>query len=155
MFRNIIFFRYKLLSEQLRNDDVDEFLAVKYMIIGTVIAGGAISIPIEFVPGFFQYTKENFALSIFEFLVAAIINIVGIWYLYHANCQGDGKDFFKRIICLNLPVLLSVVIIYGIPGYFLLEIITIQDPLPNRISELPPLRGLPLIPSILSIIRLP
>ena len=32
------------------------------------------------------------------------ISYYGGWALYHANSNGDNRDFFKRIACLTLPV---------------------------------------------------
>jgi len=134
MFKNIIFFRYKILSEQLINDEVNELLAVKYMVFGAVLAGSAISVPIEITPAFLKYAKIEYFLSIIDFIIAAIINIFGIWYLYHANNQGDGKDFFKRIICLSFPISLFVTVFYWIPAYIMIALLTESYPVLDRIS---------------------
>ena len=134
MFKNIIFFRYRLLSEKLKNDEVDESVAVKYLIFSSILAGGVISVPVEITPSFFKYAKLDFILSVFDFIIAAIINVIGIWYLYHANCQGDGKDFFKRTICLAFPVSIFILIVYGIPSYFLLALLMNSFPVLDRIS---------------------
>ena len=137
MFKDIIFLRYKLLSERLRNDEVDESLAVKYFILGTVLAGSVISIPIEMTPDFLKHEIVNLILSVLDFIIAAIINVVGIWYLYYANSQGDGKDFFKRIICLSFPVSLFVLLAYGIPGYFVIKLLFMKsNPITDAIAEL-------------------
>jgi hypothetical protein len=134
MFKNIIFFRYKLLCAQLKNDKVDEFLAVKYMIFSSVLARSAISVPVEITPAILKYARIEFILSILEYIIAAIINVVGILYLYNANNQGDGRDFFKRIICLAFPVSLFVTVVYGLPAYFLLAILTESFPVLDKLS---------------------
>ncbi len=134
MFKDIIFFRYRILAEQLKNDEVNEIVAVKYMICSAALAGSAISVPIEITPAFLKYAKIEFFLSIFDFIIAAIINIIGIWYLYHANNQGDGKDFFKRIICITFPVSLYILIVYGLPIYFILALLTDSYPVLDRIT---------------------
>ena len=137
MLKNIIFLKYKLLSEQLRRDEVDESLAVKYLILSTIISGSVISIPIEIIPDLTEYVKANLILSVLKFIIAAIINVFGIWFLYDANNRGDGKDFFKRIVCLTFPVSLFVLLAYGIPGFFVLRLLFIDsNPFLYRIYKL-------------------
>ena len=115
MFNNIFFLKYKLLAGKLRNDEINESDAVKYFIILSILAGSTIIVPLEFKFYGTMIIPFEAVLSILDFIVTAIINIFAIWYLYHANNQGDGNNFFKRVICLSLPVTIYLILAYYAP----------------------------------------
>ena len=115
MFNNIFFLKYKLLAEKLRNNEIIDADAVKYLIILSIFAGSTIIIPVELRFYGIMTLPFDVIISALNFVITAIINIFGIWYLYNANIQGDGKNFFKRVICLSLPVSIYLILAYYAP----------------------------------------
>jgi hypothetical protein len=46
-------------------------------------------------------------------LVIAIIGLVAwLWITYTLNKKGDGQEYFKRLVCLDLPITLRVFAIF-------------------------------------------
>jgi hypothetical protein len=47
-------------------------------------------------------------LSVGTSIATTIITILGIYFCYRANKQGDGRDFTKRVACFSLPINLRI-----------------------------------------------
>jgi hypothetical protein len=122
MFKNVYFLNYKELSEKLSRDQIDNLTAVKHFIWTSVIFGVPLSVPIEYseVEIFSEVVAAIF--TILEFVACIIINYYGAWSLYNANSQGDGKEFFKRMACLVLPISIYILLI-ALPVILILKFI--------------------------------
>ena len=104
MFRDVYFLNYKELTLKLINDEISDFQAAKHFVFSLVLSGITISLP-------FEFTNETLFSNYLELVLIPLGLVCGIlicyhggWSLYHANSNGDNRDFFKRIACLTLPV---------------------------------------------------
>ena len=130
MLKNIYFLDYKLLALKLSQNKISEHDAVKYFILGLILSGSSISLPVEIIDQDLYSSFAGFISPFITFIIAAIINIFGVWHLYRVNNSGDGKDFFKRIICLSLPVSIYLFLIFLVPSLAIILWATSQS---NRI----------------------
>jgi magnesium-transporting ATPase (P-type) len=136
MFKNIYFLKYKLLALALSQDEVDDQLAVKYLIWGMILGGSSLSLPVEINEPESYSIYIGIILAILSFIIFAAISIFRIWNIYHINQSGDGKDFFKRFICLSLPVTIYLMLIFLLPSIFIIFLsITMSNELFYTISE--------------------
>ena len=136
MFKNIYFLKYKLLALALSQDEVGDELAVKYLLWGMILGGSYISLPVEISEPESYSIFIGVILAILSFIIFAVISIFRIWNIYNINQSGDGKDFFKRFICLTLPVTIYLMLIFLLPSIFVIFLsIKMSNELFYTISE--------------------
>jgi hypothetical protein len=90
------FWKYKELALALRNNTVTRKQFIIYQVIFWIQV--LLSLPALLLPSIRLYFLE----------------CVGTWLAitYAANRCGDGKDYYKRIICLDLPITIRVMAVY-------------------------------------------
>jgi len=104
MFRDVYFLNYKELTLKLINDEISDFQAAKHFVFSLVLSGITISLPFEFTGKTLFSNYLELVLIPLGLVCGVLICYHGGWSLYHANSNGDDRDFFKRIACLTLPV---------------------------------------------------
>jgi len=115
VFKNIYFLNFKLLALKLRQNEISDRDAVKYLILSGIILGGSATLPIEISDQDIFSNYIDLIFTVLSFIIPILINIFGIWSLFRINSTGDGKHFFKRIICLSFPVGNYLFLIFAIP----------------------------------------
>ena len=101
-----------------------------------ILGGSSISLPIEISAPESYSIFIGVLLAILSFIIFAGISIFRIWKIYHINQSGDGKYFFKRFICLTLPVTIYLMLIFLLPSIFIIFLsIKMSNELFYTISE--------------------
>lgn len=104
------------LAQELKEGTLSESDKFKYFYILTII------ISIAWGSTFYM-AEAQFSLSdIIQSILDIIIVIIGTYFCYAINRDGDGKNFIERYICLNFPILIKFVV-FLIFGYVILGIL--------------------------------
>ncbi|MDR3565332.1 MAG: hypothetical protein P4N41_15310 [Negativicutes bacterium] len=94
------FWKVDSLREDLRTDSVCQLDKLKYLLaylLLTVVVAPALRPPT--------------ALAIYP-LSQLLVILGGTVWCYVSNSRGDGKDFFERYICLQVPLLIRLTLLY-------------------------------------------
>ena len=103
------------LVNDFRSGRVTQIEEFKYMLLFT-IAMTLGSDPFLYDGAF--YNKYDFINTVF----ITCISIIGLFYCYKININGDNKEFIVRVMCIGLPVLIRLVIFF-IPVFVILAFI--------------------------------
>jgi hypothetical protein len=126
MLKDIYFFDSAKLAEMLGNGSVSDILALKHLIVVTIIFGTGYIIPVEMVIVGADYDYSGGLIySVGDWVLNAIISYYGLWMIYQANAKGDNKDFFKRFTALSLPVTIRLIVIM-LPALFFIMLLRIE-----------------------------
>jgi hypothetical protein len=111
--------RVDRLVEYFRNDQVTEREKLKYMILYGVLLA---AVPEVGLWGAGSMGYEYTHMSAVGVLVGVVITILGTYYCYAKNRDGDNRDFITRIMCIGLPVTIRVIVLF-LPAFVVLVIL--------------------------------
>ena len=95
----------KSLMQSLLENKITDFTAVKYLIISTVLMGQTFSFNLAI-----EAESTPLIFDIIYFIAFISLNYYGLIWLFQINLKNDGSDFFKRFICLSLPITIQIMI---------------------------------------------
>jgi hypothetical protein len=100
------FFNVKKLSEELKLKTVTQRQKMMYFIVIFFIS--PVASPTAYIDVY--NSPQDLAIALPSF----VINILGIYICYKANLQGDNEEFIVRMVCLNLPIIVRLTVLYMI-----------------------------------------
>lgn len=103
----IVFFRVSKLIKQLQEDAVPEREKLHYfvfLILFYTLCGTATSDAFDLLSA--KIGSTLFYTRLYQLISILLISGVGSYFLWRVNQSGDGKNFFERYWCLQLPVLM-------------------------------------------------
>ena len=112
VFRDVYFFSADALASQIRSGEITEIVALKHLIVGSMMFGIGYEIPLSVGFSEEELPLYDYALQVVLFLLSAVIIYYGTWLSYQTNMKGDGQDFFLRFIALSLPIGLQLAVVF-------------------------------------------
>lgn len=112
LFREVYFFKADALASQIRIRAVTETIALKHLIVSSMLFGIGYEIPLSVGFSDSDLPLYDYLAKIVLFVLSAAIAYYGIWLCYQTNTKGDGKDFFLRFVALSLPVGLQLAVLF-------------------------------------------
>ena len=93
------------LVEDFKTDKVSQKEEFKYMLLFTVLTIVALD-PLLYVGS--SYNIYDFVSTI----LMLAVSVWGVYYCYKINSAGDNKDFIVRGMCISLPVMIRVLVVF-------------------------------------------
>lgn len=106
------FWKTDKLVNDFSNENVTQYEQFKYMLLYSLLT--VLALDRYLVPDS-PYTAYDFINTI-SFL---FITFWGVRLCYKSNQQNDDNDFIARFICLGLPVIVRIFVIF-VPTYFVI-----------------------------------
>ena len=129
--KEMYFWKVDDLLNDLKSDKVTQKEEFKYLLIFFVFA------VLSTDPVLYANTSYNIYNSISS-IIFILITILGLYYCYKINASGDDKDFIKRILCISLPVMVRLFVIFtpisllvGLSIYYVIQGNTMSGPIPE------------------------
>ena len=114
MIKEIYLINTKRLAENLAKDNVTDDVAVKNIIVLTILFGAIYEFPIYFQPNEIGEGGWRSFYSFVSWLSAGIIHFIGIKACYSTSRKNGVTNFFKSFFTLALPVTINVSIIFTV-----------------------------------------
>lgn len=114
MIKDIYLFNTKRLAENLAKNEISDAVAVKNIIILTIIFGAVYEFPIYFKPNEIGEDSWRYFYTFFNWICTGVIHVIGINICYSTSKSHKVSNFFKSFFSLSLPVTINVSIIYTI-----------------------------------------
>lgn len=123
------FWKTKELALQLKENSVSETDQMKYLLSTTIIGllGFELSSPSTVSP-----LSLSDYMPLLKFFLVLSITLMGFYETFKTNKANGGSNYLSRIVCLSLPIILKMILISLIYGFFV-GLLVIN---PNRASFL-------------------
>jgi len=103
------------LVKDFRLGRVTQLEEFKYMLLFTI------AMTLGSDPMLYDSTSYNM-YDLINTVLFTVISVLGLFYCYKVNKRGDDKEYIARVMCIGLPVLIRIVILF-IPIFILLAFI--------------------------------
>ena len=115
------FWKTESLAAELRNGTLSQKDRFRYLLTFLIITA-------LFADVSYYISEAPSTVAISESTLVVLITIFGTIWCYRTNKSGDDLEFIERFICLSLPVLVRLIVIflifysfYMIVGFYLFE----------------------------------
>jgi hypothetical protein len=125
------FWKVDNLIDDLKSNKVNQKEEFKYILlffVSTIFSSD---------PILFANTSYNIYNSISS-VINVTLTIIGLYYCYKVNADGDNKEFMKRVVCIGLPVMVRLFVIFtpisflwSLFVYYVIQGNSMGDPIPE------------------------
>ena len=95
------FWKVDQLVDDFKSEKVSQKEEFKYMLLFTVLIT-AMTDPFLYIGSSYNLYDSINSVSML------VVSILGVYYCYKINSEGDNKNFIVRIMCIGLPVMVRV-----------------------------------------------